>query len=83
MSIFVHLAPLYLTSVLLVFIFSKKWQYDKILLISLISTVFCLLSFSLGNTILAITIICVSNTVLVGYSMFFRRRKNEPNFEIS
>ncbi len=75
MNNFVHLAPLYLTSLLLIFIFSKKWQHDKILLVSLVSIVFCLLSFSIGNTTLAITIICVSSTVLVGYSMFFRRRK--------
>lgn len=73
-DIFLVLSPLYLGSIMLVFIVSKKWINDKILLASVISSVFCLLSYSTGHTILAIAIICSSNTVLVIYSMFFRRR---------
>ena len=68
------LAPIYLTSLMLIFVISRKWIYDKILMASIIASVFCLLSYSMGHINLAITIICTSNTVLVIYSMFFRRK---------
>jgi len=67
-------SPIYLTSLMVVFILSGKWIYDKILMASLIASVFCLLSYSMGHKDLAIVIICSANTVLVIYSMFFRRR---------
>jgi len=68
------LAPLYLASVMLIFILSRKWVYDRILMADLVATVFCLLSFSMGGTAMAIVIISVSKSVFVVYSMFFRRR---------
>ena len=68
------LSPLYLTSVMLIFILSRKWVYDRILMADLVATVFCLLAFSMGHTALAIVIISVSKSVFVIYSMFFRRR---------
>jgi len=72
---FLYLSPIYLVSILIVFILSKKWVHDKILLASLISNVFCLLAFSMGNVTLAITTILTSNTTLTLYSMFFRRKR--------
>jgi len=70
------LSPIYLTSIVLMFILSKKWAYDRILLASVVSSTFCLFAFSMGHTALAIITICSSQTILVIYSMFFRRRND-------
>jgi len=69
----IQLAPMFLTAVLILFVYSNKWEHDKILVMSLISSIFCLFSFALGNSMLAVVTICTSQTVLVVYSMFFRR----------
>jgi len=68
------LSPIYMTSIMLLFIVSGKWRHDSILLTSVISSVFCLLFYSSGYINLAIITICVSNTTLIFYSMFVRRR---------
>lgn len=73
-DILVALAPLYLGSIMVMFIVSRKWMQDTILLASVASSVFCLLAFSMGHIYLAIATILSSNTVLVVYSMLFRKR---------
>ena len=73
-DIFLVLSPLYIGPLMLIFILSRKWIHDKILLASTATSVFCLLAYSTGHTTLAVAIICSSNTVLIIYSMFFRRR---------
>ena len=73
-AMLIILAPFVQAATMMMFVLSRKWMHDKILLVSVVATLFCLLSFSTGHTTLAIIIILTSNNVLVLYSMFIRRR---------